>query len=279
MLLRRVGRLLLGLVLLVLIAAGTVWLLAERELSRQWPVPLAEFSIPAGDSIVAAGERLARLRGCAGCHGAGLAGQIFDDIPWVVRLPAPNVPARVATYSDPELARTMRHGITREGRALAVMPSSMFHPLSDADLGAILAWVRSLPVAADTLPSRKIRILGRLALVLNQFQMEPELIDHDAPRAMPDTTNPATWGRYLARTSCTECHGLDLQGDGIRTPNLAMVAGYSEEQFRHLIRTGEPTGGRTLGLMAQVARSRFSHFTEAEVGAVHAYLAGRRTGG
>lgn len=38
------------------------------------------------------------------------------------------------------------------------------------------------------------------------------------------------------------------------------------------MRTGRPLDGRQLGLMANVAVTRFAHFTDAEVSAVHAYL-------
>jgi len=272
--LRGIGYLLGALLGVALAAAVGVHLLAERQLQRVWDIPVAEFVAPTGDSAVAAGERLATLRGCQGCHGPALRGKIFDDIPWVALLPAPNVPVRIAGAADAEVARTLRHGINRDGRGLAVMPSSMFNPLTDADLGAIIAWLRTLPVTPDTLPARRIRILGRLGLVLGEYDLEPELIDHSAPPAAVDSADPAAWGAYLARTICTECHGLNLQGDGASTPNLAIVAGYTEPQFRHLMRTGEPIGGRVLGLMAEVARGRFVHLTDAEISALHQYLSG-----
>jgi len=39
-----------------------------------------------------------------------------------------------------------------------------------------------------------------------------------------------------------------------------------------LMRDGVPRDGRKLGLMAEVARSRFSHFTDEEVAGLYAYL-------
>ena len=55
-------------------------------------------------------------------------------------------------------------------------------------------------------------------------------------------------------------------------PPLAIVSAYSRPQFHHLLRTGEPVGGRRLGLMAEVARGRFSRLTDAEVDAIYNYL-------
>ncbi len=46
-----------------------------------------------------------------------------------------------------------------------------------------------------------------------------------------------------------------------------------EEEFRHLMRTGEPKDGRELDeLMVVVAQNRFSRFSDAEVSALHTYL-------
>jgi hypothetical protein len=84
----------------------------------------------------------------------------------------------------------------------------------------------------------------------------------------------------MIRATCTECHGIALEGqkdptDGPGTPDLIIAGGYSREEFRHLLRTGEPTGGRTLALMADVAQGRFVHLTDREVDAIYDYLKAR----
>jgi cytochrome c553 len=81
----------------------------------------------------------------------------------------------------------------------------------------------------------------------------------------------------MIRATCAECHGLDISGDPNPTPEstappLSVVSAYSRAQFHHLLRTGEPVGGRKLGLMGMVARSRFSHLSDAEVNAIYDYL-------
>jgi hypothetical protein len=60
----------------------------------------------------------------------------------------------------------------------------------------------------------------------------------------------------------------------VTPPVRAMAKSYSLEDFRHLLRTGEGSGGRQLGLMSEVARSDFSHFTDSEIDAIHRYLNG-----
>ena len=76
-------------------------------------------------------------------------------------------------------------------------------------------------------------------------------------------------------TSCTECHGLDLAGvdnPGMTTPSLSVVQAYSVGEFRRLLSDGVPIGDRELDLMALMSEKRFSHLTELEVEAIHAFL-------
>ncbi len=46
-------------------------------------------------------------------------------------------------------------------------------------------------------------------------------------------------------------------------------------EFLRLMRTGEAPGGRKLGLMAEVARGRFVHLADREIGEIHDYLRAR----
>ena len=89
--------------------------------------------------------------------------------------------------------------------------------------------------------------------------------------ALPD--DPEAYGKYIAMTTCPECHGPDLRGwPDDNVPSLAIVAAYSLEDFTTLLRTGEPIGGRELDLMAEAAIKGFSHFTDSEIAALYAYL-------
>jgi hypothetical protein len=53
---------------------------------------------------------------------------------------------------------------------------------------------------------------------------------------------------------------------------LTVTAAYSSAQLKHLFKTGTAIGDRKLGMMAQVCNSRFSHFTDEEIEAIHAFL-------
>jgi len=256
---------------IVVIAAIAVYGLSEYQLRRRFDVAAAPVTIPTDSASLAVGRHVFETRGCTGCHGPNVVGKVFFDEPMIARLVAPNVPTAIKGYSDPELARLLRHGIRADGRGVAVMPSAMFYHLDDADLTSLIAYLRSLPEQPNPgLPATSLRILARVGLVTGQYKLEPALITHDAPR-LAKGHDPAALGQYLAMTSCTECHGAKLEGDAT-TPALMIVAGYSPAEFAKLLREGVPKDGRKLDLMAQVARSRFSHFSEDEVAGLYAFL-------
>ena len=86
-------------------------------------------------------------------------------------------------------------------------------------------------------------------------------------------------GRYIASTTCEECHGSDLKGQAGpmgKTPDLIVAGGYTRAEFERLITQGLPTGNRKLNpMMSGVAKYRFSRLTPHERDALYAYLKAR----
>lgn len=260
----------IGLVSIVGLACLVVYGGSEYRRRQTFDIAATPIIIPADFASRAHGQQIFVTRGCAGCHGEGMQGKVFFDEKNIARLVAPNVPKVIRGYTDAEIARVLRHGVRPNGRGVAVMPASMFYNLDDEDVGALIAYLRSLPVKPDTLPPTELRILARVGLLTGQYKLEPLNITHDAPRP-PKGPDPAALGRYTAMSSCTECHGMKLEGSP-DTPALSIVAGYSAAEFAKLMREGVPRDGRKLGLMGSTARRRFSHFTDEEVAGLYAYL-------
>lgn len=277
-----------GLALIVLLALGTVYLLSERVLEREYDVEAERVAVPTDSASIAEGRRLAAIRGCyRGCHGQGTEGEIFFDPPGVQgllmgRLVAPDLGRLAREWSAEELELAVRHGIRPDGTSTVAMPSSMYQGLSDEDFGKIVAFLRSRKSGGGPSSSVRLGPLARFFVLRGFFEPQAATIDHELsqPEATP-VGDTLAHGEYLARTVCTECHGLDLEGGGEMgsAPPLAVVAGYGPDEFARLLRTGEPVGDRELDLMRRVSRSRFSHFTEAEVSALYAYLRERAAGG
>jgi cytochrome c553 len=270
-----------GAAVLACALVAVVYLATEPLLRRAYDAPLRPIAVPQETEAIAEGQRLAAIRGCFdGCHGQGVSGAVFWEEPWVARVVAPELTRVFSSHSDAELERVIRRGVRQDGSSVWVMPSNMFHHLSDADLGRIIAFIRSLPPGDGMETEVWFGPLGRLMLLLDPWPPMAQEIASDAPWATAaELEGEGGLGRYLALTVCTECHGMDLAGAADGTaPNLVVAAAYSQEQFARLMRTGKPIGDRELNLMALVARERFSRLTDAEVGALYAHLQARTRG-
>lgn len=266
-----------GIAGLLLAALAVVYILGERLLSRETPLPAVTAAVSSDPAVLAEGERLARITGCTGCHRSDLGGGVlFDGGLVFARLVASNLTQAATRYSDAELDRAVRYGVSRNGRALVGMPSAMFHHLSDEDYGAIVAYLRSMPPIDRTLPRTRVGPLARWFLLTGKFELDADVVEKQgAVKSPPNASGDLARGKYLAHIACIECHGQDLGGNsgiGGGTPHLAIARGYTADQFAHFMRTGEALGGRELRLMSNVARGRFSHFSDDEITALHRYL-------
>lgn len=265
---------LLAVLSLLVLASAIVYLLSERLLRRSYLEPHVAIVVPSDAQSVRAGHRLAQVRGCSGgCHGANIEGGIFVDNLLLARLVAPNLTAAVRRYSDADLARIIRRGVRPDGSSLIGMPSEMFAGLTDPDLGAILAYLRSVPPAPGPRPERRLGPVARIAFVAGKLRPAAELVRRasELTGTWPQPGDSTASGGYLARTSCTECHGLELRG-GDAAPDLRIAAGYSFQAFSNLMRLGKALGNRELPLMSSVARQRFNHFTDQELQDLYDFL-------
>lgn len=267
------------LVLLLLVAAATVYALSERVIRRTYEEPLVSIPIPTDSASIAEGGRLALIHGCRGCHTRDLAGQWFEDNFLIGRFAAPSLTLAAQKYSNEELVRIIRRGVRPDGQSVWAMSSEMFAPLTDADLGMIIAYIRNQSPPGGLPRTLEPGPLGRLGMAVGEYLPAASLVrvTDSITRSgyFPTGEQPYALGAYLARTSCPECHNLALQGYPGDTPDLSIVAGYTPEQFAHFFETGEALGGRELALMSDMARNRFSNFTDEEEAALYAYLVAR----
>jgi cytochrome c553 len=251
---------------------------SESVLGNVYPDLEFDAPIPSTEAVRNRGSHIARTRGCFGCHGQQLEGRVFtDQWEWSDRSVAPNLAKIARAYSVPELEAAIRQGIGKNGRALWSMPSYNWAHLSDGDLVALIAFLRTADVVHTELPKPNLGWKARWAIVRGQEEHMAKWADDVPPLRLTSNENPVlVQGEYLAMTSCNECHGLDLRGAFDRdggTPDLAIVSAYSESEFQHLMREGIAKGGReNLPLMSMVARDRFAAFTEQETSALYAFL-------
>ena len=253
---------LVGLLVLAFVVLYVIGTFQWNKLHGKYEVPVETIPIPTDQASIERGQHIATTRICMECHTENLSGQ-FDSVPGLVTLSIPNLTAGAggvgATNTDEDWVRAIRHGVGYDGRGLALMPSGVFYYLSDEDLGALIAYLKSLSPVDNELPKTDLGPLGRVMLTLGQLPPEivPNVIsiDHEAPRPpAPDSGVTVEYGKYLAIT-CTLCHGENLNGRTITTdaqylsPNLTMggeMHSWSEEDFIRTLRTGVTPSGHQL---------------------------------
>ncbi len=190
---------------------------------------------------------------------------------------APNLAAYVREHDAAVFEAALRHGIGADGTALYSMPSYNFKLLRDADVADIYAYLRTVPVKQVPLPAASLSWSIRWNLARGSDQAIAGFLGLVPPlRHTGDADPRMARGEYIAMTTCNECHGFSLRADspfGDETaPDLVVIAGYDEPTFTHLMRTGKAIGERELPMMSGVARGRFVHFTDEEVGDLYYFL-------
>lgn len=254
----------------VVLALGYVYAVSEWKMRRSYDAPLVPLRA-AGPADPVAGMHMAKVVGCwAGCHGkVGEGG--FEEIEGVHRSAGPTLSRVLPRYNDEELVRLIRYGVKRDGASAIGMISYATWALGDQDLLNIIAHLRAQPLLPPVPRSHEFTLRGRWLMVTGKWGVDAELVDRSLPRwgELPRNT-PFERGRYLASIVCTACHGLDFRGSVLEgSPPLAVVAGYTKEQFRNLLRTASSVGGRDLPAMRWV---RGVDFSDQEIDDLYAFL-------
>lgn len=221
---------------------------------------------------LAHGERLTRVLGCRGCHSKQLEGKLWDNDPagygvlW-----ASNLTRSIPGMTDQQLRDLLKAGVHPKGRELWLMPSELFQHLSEPDLDALIAHLRSVRPTGNPSPDP---VPGPRALAqIRSGEIKPAaaLVEELANTGPADLGPRHALGRYITRLTCAECHGPELKGG--RTPDLVVAGGYTREEFERLITQGIAPGNRKIQpLMTSVAKSRYAHLTPGERDALYNYL-------
>jgi mono/diheme cytochrome c family protein len=201
-------------------------------------------------------EQIARGRAisdgfCSACHsktGTLTGGLNFgDDFPVPIGsfVSSNLTPAgQLSHWSDGDIFRAVRNSIDRDGHWLVIMSYTNASKLSDDDIMAVVAYIRSLPAAGmqTANPPDHVNLLGAAMLGMGML-----------PKGKPVSTGIVTapphsptlqYGEYiLSYQDCRACHGDNLTGGvpgqfGPLGPDLNLVKGWKFEEFVATMRTG-----------------------------------------
>ena len=288
---RRTGIGVGSIVLAVVLGIGVIFAASEVRFRHDYDeVAVTSFRAAAPTpETLARGRHLATAIGkCVECHDNDLGGKAFMDAGPLGTVVATNLTTGRGgvggSYSDGQLERAIRHGIGVDGRALAVMPSTAFASMSDADLSDLIAYVRSVPPVDREVPPTVVRTLGRALYLFGKLPLfEAELIDHNSARPAPVPAGVTVeYGKYLADIGgCTGCHGKDLAGSaeamgppGTPPPANLTRAGklgqWSKDDFVRALRTGQRPDKSVINSFMPWALA--GQMTDDEMSAVWMYL-------
>jgi cytochrome c553 len=225
------------------------------KLNVQYDNPAAVIQVAGTPAQIARGEQLANT--CSSCHSPGnelpLSGSNFRvkfEMPPLGTLYAPNLTPSgdIQNWSDGELIRAIREGVHKDGRSLLIMPSDNFRNLSDEDVQALVAYLRSQPATGGPTPNNQLSMLGAVFMNLSDFRTAQQ----PAGRVTAPQAGTAEYGKYLVDViGCRSCHGDQLQGKVANGqpgpppgPNLTLIVPrWTEEQFMTYFNTGTMPGG------------------------------------
>ena len=250
------------------VVVATALILATHKFHRVIHLDVAAVPYAGGDEVIRRGQYLFQSRGCAECHGADGNGRLLADGRHGMYIKTPNLTRGAggvaSRYREVDWVRTIRHGVKPDGHPLRVMPAETFNRLTDADLAAIVAYVRSLPPGDGSGAEIHFPLMYRVLYGLGVIKDAAQRIDHSLPPSTPVPIGPtAAYGKYVANM-CIGCHGPGLSGgrvpdgppDWPPAANLTPGAGsvlprYSSlAKFKAMLRTGRrPDGSKVSKVM------------------------------
>ena len=288
---KRILKVVAAVVAIVVVAMGIfVWVEVSRfdaSVDKVYDVPVPTLARSTDPAVVARGKHLAEsFAACAAthCHGADLGGGAPIVMGPVGTLTGPNITSTGlgAAYSDGEFARIVKHGIKKDGRTVVLMPAEDINWVTDADVVAIISYLRTVPAVDRENGPRSVGTLGKILDRNDQIHLDvARRIDHGKTEVPPAPEPTAKYGAFLAR-SCSGCHGEHLSGGRIPgtpssipapaniTPDATGLAGWTFEDFEKLMRTAQRKNGKPLDPFMPV--ENWKNLDDTEMHALWAYL-------
>jgi mono/diheme cytochrome c family protein len=293
------------LILILLLTVGITFTIGWRPFVGPRTRPLTDVKFQSSPQRLARGEYLVHATACMECHAphqwtahdapippnmiaAGQDMSFFKGLPG--RIVAPNISPDVETgagnWTDDQLARAIREGISHDGRALfPLMPYPDFRAMSDEDLASIIVYLRSLP------PVHQRQDHSQIIFPVNYLiRAVPQPLTEPVPA--PDVSTPEKRGKYLVIIiGCADCHtpqtqgkplpGMDFAGGFIMegpwgrvassniTPDPSGIPYYDLTLFTQVFRTGYAMARPINQIMPWTS---FRELTDEDIAAIFSYI-------
>jgi cytochrome c553 len=272
---------------LIILAALVLFVIGQMRFSKVYDFPPSNLTLPTDAASLEYGKHRAETL-CQGCHGADLGGinNWFSAAP-LGTIDSANLTSGVGgiggEFTTEDYVRAIRHGIDRDGKPLFMPAVTSTAYLSDEDLAAIIAYLKTIPPVDHKTNGKHFTPLASVLLAAGQLGKLPvEAVSHDIHVSAPARGVTIDYGKYLMDTNdCRTCHGQELAGGKfpdptipIITPNLtpgSELGFWTEEQFMNAIRTGTTPSGHNLD-PEHMPWQVYKLFTDDELKAIWMYL-------
>ena len=255
-------------------------------------------SIAAEPTQVAQGRYLAIVGDCAACHtapgGASYAGGVPIQTPFGTLI-SPNITPDIKTgigwMSDAQFLGEMHTGVGRDRHLYPAFPYPYFTKVSDADVRAIHAWLKTLPPVSNQIKTNQLVFPLNIRASIGVWNA----LNFIEGRFVPVVGKSDTWNRgaYLVEglAHCGACHtaknilsgderASPLQGGVLNqwfAPNLTGdthtgIGGWSVAQIALYLQSGHNEFAAATGPMAEVVTDSTSQMTDADRQAIAIYL-------
>jgi mono/diheme cytochrome c family protein len=196
----------------------------------------------------------------------------------------PDADTGIGRWTDAQLRKAIREGVRPDGSIIGPpMPIEDYRHMSDADVDAIVAYLRAQPAVSAAQPKSVYRI-----------PLPPNYGPPLGKVSAPPTSNKRRYGEYLVRIGhCMECHtprtpkgelvkaklgagGQVIEGPWGKsvarnlTPHESGLKGWTDAEIARAIRTGVRRDGTPL--KPPMAFGFYKNIDDAEMAAVIAYL-------
>ena len=228
--------------------------------------PASSASFDGGDwatetEMVEHGERLAVLLGCNSCHMEDYGGADFGAVvPILEGLWATNISLTMPDLTDAELERLLREGV-HPAREIYLMPSKQSQFLSERDMDALVAYLRTIEPTGEPTPPPPAGFEEAVTARLpddywrwredgqpRTYHNAAEEAAFFAARTVPDLGAELALGRVVAQTICSSCHGAALDGVGEPAGDIQAALEYDDAGFTRLLRDGVRRDGTSLDM-------------------------------
>ncbi len=289
-LLRRLGPLVFTLGALCCAVFVLIAVFGYYKLEARQAHPVSSVKVAGSAEQVARGMKLANL--CIACHAS--AGKLPLDgsnknvisFPPIGTLHSPNLTpgGPLKDWSDGEIVRAIREGVNKSGRPFLGMTTWSFRYLSNDDVQALVAYLRTQPAVIHAVPARDLNVVAALSvgIGLAPTSLQPAIT---SPVVAPKAGATQEYGRYLvAMSGCRDCHGKNLNGGtaplGLTFlsaspigPSLLVSAQVLDQAgFVSTIRTGVTPRGKTLKQELMPWKDFPGAFSDDELKAIYNYL-------